>query len=78
MCGVRTFPETGVPKGARCLRRDVANLAVEEEVTQMAYDVEYGLGGGPETNVAAMREGTEAKSVWVNVSGGRPAWYSGD
>jgi hypothetical protein len=25
----------------------------------------------------AMHEYTEAKSVWVNVSGGQPTWYSG-
>lgn len=34
-------------------------------------------GYGREMGFEAMHEYTEAKSVWVNVSGGQPAWYSG-
>jgi len=36
-----------------------------------------GSGYGREMGFEAMHENTEAKSVWVNVSGGQPAWYSG-
>ena len=99
----------------------VTTFRSEDEVVEMANDVEYGLGGGLWTNdlsrayrvadsiksgmvwincykrvnpgspfggigasgygremgFEAMHEYTEAKSVWVNVSGGQPAWYSG-
>ena len=34
-------------------------------------------GYGREMGFEAMHEYTEAKSVWINVSGGQPAWYSG-
>jgi acyl-CoA reductase-like NAD-dependent aldehyde dehydrogenase len=34
-------------------------------------------GYGREMGFEAMHEYTEAKSVWVNVSGGQPTWYSG-
>jgi aldehyde dehydrogenase (NAD+)/betaine-aldehyde dehydrogenase len=37
-----------------------------------------GLSGyGREMGFEAMHEYTEAKSVWINVSGGQPMWYSG-
>ncbi|HET7846826.1 MAG TPA: aldehyde dehydrogenase family protein, partial [Acidimicrobiia bacterium] len=36
-----------------------------------------GSGYGREMGFEAMHEYTEAKSVWINVSGGQPAWYSG-
>ena len=37
-----------------------------------------GLSGyGREMGFEAMHEYTEAKSVWLNVSGGQPAWYGG-
>lgn len=34
-------------------------------------------GYGREMGFEAMHEYTEAKSVWINVSGGQPIWYSG-
>ena len=34
-------------------------------------------GYGREMGFEAMHEYTEAKSVWINVSGGQPNWYSG-
>ncbi len=34
-------------------------------------------GYGREMGFEAMHEYTEAKSVWINVSGGQPKWYSG-
>jgi aldehyde dehydrogenase (NAD+) len=34
-------------------------------------------GYGREMGFEAMHEYTEAKSVWLNVSGGQPAWYRG-
>jgi len=34
-------------------------------------------GYGREMGFEAMHENTEAKSVWINVSGGQPAWYEG-
>jgi acyl-CoA reductase-like NAD-dependent aldehyde dehydrogenase len=34
-------------------------------------------GYGREMGFEAMHEYTEAKSVWINVSGGQPDWYSG-
>ncbi|MEX2251678.1 MAG: aldehyde dehydrogenase family protein [Acidimicrobiia bacterium] len=34
-------------------------------------------GYGREMGFEAMHEYTEAKSVWINVSGGQPAWYAG-
>ncbi len=34
-------------------------------------------GYGREMGFEAMHEYTEAKSVWINVSGGQPAWYLG-
>lgn len=99
----------------------VTTFSSDDEVVEMANDVEYGLGGGLWTNdltrayrmadamstgmvwincykrvnpgspfggigasgygremgFEAMHEYTEAKSVWVNVSGGQPQWYSG-
>ena len=35
-------------------------------------------GYGREMGFEAMHEYTEAKSVWINVSGGQPIWYSGE
>jgi acyl-CoA reductase-like NAD-dependent aldehyde dehydrogenase len=99
----------------------VSAFVSDDEVIEMANDVEYGLGGGLWTNdltrayriadamrtgmvwincykrvnpgspfggigasgygremgFEAMHEYTESKSVWVNVSGGQPKWYSG-
>lgn len=34
-------------------------------------------GYGREMGFEAMHENTEAKSVWINVSGGQPHWYAG-
>ncbi len=35
-------------------------------------------GYGREMGFEAMNEYTEAQSVWINISGGQPHWYSGD
>ena len=37
-----------------------------------------GSGYGREMGFEAMHEYTEAKSVWINVSGGQPSWFSGN